>query len=227
MKENLRNSSELRDRIIRDKELLRDLSEKIAEILKGKVEIGEDETYTFVPFVYEKPIFAPEIFAGPVRRVVKMELPPWWWLWIGLPAPEILRHLEKYRVTELTPEPDMPLGEQIIRNKELLGELSEAVSTVLKEHGVVISEDVTYVFSPVVYKKPTFVHEMFMDVTPMVTAGPHPEPSSPAVVADPTPEPAIIAARHTASESVSWRTITPIDGIPAPELLYALDKLRF
>ena len=76
MKENLRNSSELRDRIIRDKELLRDLSEKIAEILKGKVEIGEDETYTFVPFVYEKPIFAPEIFAGPVQRVGETESSP-------------------------------------------------------------------------------------------------------------------------------------------------------
>ena len=70
---------------------------------------------------------------------------------------EILRHLEKYRVPELTPEPNMPLGKQIIRNKELPGELSEAVSTVLKEHGVVISDDVTYIFSPVVYKKPTFV----------------------------------------------------------------------
>ncbi len=230
MKEKIEDSRELRDRILRDKELLRDLSEKIGEILKGKVEIGEDEAYTFVPFVYEKPVFAPEIFAGPVRRVGKTVLPSWWW--IGLPAPDFLRHLEKYRVTELTPELAMPLGEQIIRNKELLGELSEVVSNVLKEHGVVISEDVTYMFSPVVYKKPTFAHEMFMRVSPskfeaMVSAGPTPEPSSPAVVVDPTPEPAIIAARHTASESVSWRTITPIDGIPAPELLYALDKLRF
>jgi hypothetical protein len=112
MKEKIEDSRELRDRILRDKELLRDLSEKIAEILKGKVEIEEDEAYTFVPFVYEKPVFAPEIFAGPVRRVVKMELPPWWWpwLWRGIPNPEILRYLERYRVTELTPELDMPLG---------------------------------------------------------------------------------------------------------------------
>ncbi len=94
MKEKIEDSRELRDRILRDKELLRDLSEKIGEILKGKVEIGEDEAYTFVPFVYEKPVFAPEIFAGPVQRVGKTVLPPWWW--IGLPAPDFLRHLEKY-----------------------------------------------------------------------------------------------------------------------------------
>ncbi len=226
MKENLRNSSELRDRIIRDKELLRDLSEKIAKILEGKVEIGEDETYTFVPFVYEKPIFAPEIFAGPVRRVGETESSPqwqcWWpWWWIGLPAPEILRHLEKYRVTELTPEPDMPLGEQIIRNKELLGELSEAVSTVLKEHGVVISEDVTYIFSPVVYKKPTFVHEMFMRVNQSKFEA--------MVFADPTPEPArrLLWASAVYSPVIPLPPPMPIDGIPAPELLYALEKFRF
>ena len=162
----------------------------------------------------------------------KIERPPWWWPWIGLPAPEILRHLEKYRVTELIPDLDMSLGEQIIRNKELLGELSEAVSGVLKEHGVVISEDVTYVFSPIVYKKPTFAHEMFMSVSPskfeaMMVADPTPEPASPVVVVDLQPEPAIIAARHMASESISWRIVTPIDGIPAPELLYALDRFRF
>ncbi|KAF5432878.1 hypothetical protein C5S36_07820 [Candidatus Methanophagaceae archaeon] len=164
MKEKIENSEELRDRILRDKELLRDLSEKIAEILKGKVEIGKDEAYTFVPLVYEKSVFAPAIFAAPVRLVGKTERPPWWWM--GLPAPEILQHLEKYRVTELTPEPGMPLGEQIIGNKELLRELSEGVSSVLKEHGVAISEDVMYVFSPIVYKKPIFAHEMFMSVNP-------------------------------------------------------------
>ena len=223
MRDKIEDSRELRDRILRDKELLRDLSEKIAEILKGKVELGEDEAYTFVPFVYEKPVFAPEIFTGPVRRVRKTELPPWWWpwWWKGLPAPEILQHLEKYRVTEKpTPELDMSLGEQIIRNKELLGELSEGVSSVLKEHGVAISEDVTYVFSPIVYKKPTFAHEMFMDVKPSMFAS--------MVAAGPTPEPAIASATALrASESASMRIVTPIDGIPAPELLYALDKLRF
>ncbi len=222
MKEKIEDSRELRDRILRDKELLRDLSERIAEVLKGRVEIEEDETYTFVPFVYEKPVFAPEIFAGAAWRVGKTERPPWWWpwWWIGLPAPEILLHLEKYRVTELTPEPDMPLGEQIIRNKELIGELSDVVSNVLKEHGVVISEDVTYVFSPIVYKKPTFAHEMFVSVSPSKFA--------PMVFADPNPQPARwLWASAVSSPVIPLPPPTPIDGIPAPEMLYALDKFRF
>ncbi len=226
MKEKIENSRELRDRILRDEKLLSDLSERIAEILKGKVEIGKDEAYSFVPLVNKKSSFAPEIFAGP-----RTEVGPWWWCryWpvCGLPTVEFLNVLEKYRITEKTPQPGMTLREQILGNKALLLELSEAVSIALKAHGVAISEDVMYVFSPVVYKRPTFAHEMFMDVTPMVAAGPHPEPSSPVIVADPTSEPAIIAARHMASESVSWRIVRPIDGIPAPELLYALDMFRF
>jgi len=114
----------------------------------------------------------------------------------------------------------MSLGEQIIRNKELLGELSEAVSSVLKEHGVVISEDVMYVLSPIVYKKPTFAHEMFMSASPSKFA--------PMVFADPTPEPARwLWASAVYSPVIPLPPPTPLDGIPAPELLYALDKLRF
>ncbi|KAF5428908.1 hypothetical protein C5S39_10120 [Candidatus Methanophagaceae archaeon] len=226
MKEKIENSIELRDRIIRDEKLLRVLSEKIAEILKGKVEIGADETYTFVPLVNKRSTFAPEILAGP-----RAEVGPWWWCryWpiCGLPTFEFLKVIEKYRITEKTPQPGMTLREQILGNKALLQELSEAVSSALKEHGVAINEDVMYVFSPIVYKKPTFAHEMFLDVTPMVAAGPHPVPSSPVVVADHTPELGIIAASHMASESASWCIVTPIDGIPAPELLYALDRFRF
>ncbi len=114
----------------------------------------------------------------------------------------------------------MSLGEQIIRNKELLGELSEAVSSVLKEHGVVISEDVMYVLSPIVYKKPTFAHEMFMSAGPSKFA--------PMVFADPTPEPARwLWASAVYSPVIPLPPPTPLDGIPAPELLYAWDKIRF
>ena len=219
MKEKIEDSRELRDRILRDTELLRDLSEKVAGILKGKVEIGEDEAYTFVPLVNKKSAFAPEIFAGP-----RAEVGPWWWCryWpiCGLPPVEFLKVIEKYRITEKTSQSGMTLREQILSNKALLQELSEAVSSALNAHGVAISEDVMYVFSPVVYKKPTFAHEMFKDVTPAAFAD--------MVAADPTPQPAIASATALrASESVSWRIVTPIDGIPAPELLYAMDMFRF
>ncbi len=230
MREKIENSKEFRDRILKDEKLLNNLSEKISDILEGKVEIGEDESYTFVPLVYEKPVFVPELFAGPVVGILPHEhigplqgiIVPWRWWWQGIPSPEILHYLEKYRVTEQIPRRAMSLGEQILNNKELLGELSEGISGVLKEHGVAISEDAVYMFSPIVYKKPTFAHEMFMDVGLSAF--------SPAVLADPTPEPSIEAmAELRASEPhlIIKRIVGPIDGIPAPELLHALERFNF
>jgi len=53
MQEKSKRSEELRDRIIKDEKLLRDLSETISGILKGRVKLEEDETYAFVPLVYK------------------------------------------------------------------------------------------------------------------------------------------------------------------------------
>lgn len=229
MREKIENSKEFRDRILEDENLLKNLSEKISGILEGKVEINEDESYTFVPLVYKKPVFVPELFIGPVVGILPHEhigplqgiiIPRWWWQ--GIPSPEILHHLEKYRVTEQIPRRAMSLGEQILNNQKLLGKLTEGISSVLKEHGVAISEDVSYMFSPIVYKKPTFAHEMFMDVGCSAF--------SPAVLAAPTPEPSIEAmAELRASEPhlMPKHIIGPIDGIPAPELLHALERFNF
>jgi hypothetical protein len=222
MKEKIENSEELRDRIVRDEKLLSDLSEKISELLHGKVEIGEDEAYTFVPFVFKKPVFAPEVLLGPSM----LDNDHLWWWWVGLPVPELLEALEQYRVNEFTPKPGMPLAKQIIGNRELFHELSECVSSVLNEHGVVISEDVMYVFSPIVYKKPIFAPEMLMSVTPsqFVTIM-----SGDQIKATPIsiPGPAKwVLASEVYSPVIPLPPPTPIDGIPAPELLYALDRFR-
>jgi hypothetical protein len=223
MKEKIENSEELRDRIVRDEKLLSDLSEKISEILHGKVEIGEDEAYTFVPFVFKKPVFAPEVLLGP--NMLDTKHLSWWW-WAGLPVPELLEALEQYRLNELTPEPGMPLAKQIIGNKELFRELSECVSSVLKEHGVVISEDVMYVFSPIVYKKPIFAPEMLMSVIPSqfltIMSGDQ-------IKATPLPLPGPakwLLASEVYTPVIPLPPPTPVDGIPAPELLYALDRFR-
>ncbi|MHC1623757.1 MAG: hypothetical protein ACXQTR_04115 [Candidatus Methanospirareceae archaeon] len=231
MREKIETSKELRDRIIRDEILQRDLSEKVAEILNGKVKIEEDEAYTFVPIVYEKPVFAPEILAGPANVAASRMYAigskyshgwPWWWpWWIGLPAPEFLRILEELRLWENdpTPEPAIPLGEQIVRNRDLLRDLAEGVSEILTKHGVVVSEDVMYVFSPMVYKRPIFAHELFTGV--------HAAEFAPETLAGPTPQPsAEVAAKLLAVERIAipWHDIGPIDGIPAPEIFYALEK---
>lgn len=216
MREKIETSKELRDRIVRDEILQRDLSEKVAEILKGRVKIGEDAAYTFVPIVYEKPVFAPEMLAGPANVAASrmyttgLKYQYRWPWWIGLPAPEFLHILEKLRLRETDPTPELstPLGEQIVRNRDLLRDLAEGVSEVLNEHGVVVSEDVMYVFSPMVYKKPIFAHELFMGV--------HASEFAPEMLA---------ATKHLAVESAPiWPIVGPIDGIPAPEIFYALEK---
>ena len=230
MREKIETSKELRDRIVRDEKLQRDLSEKVAEILNGRVKIGEEEAYTFVPIVYEKPVFAPEILAGPANVAASRMYAigskyrygwPWWWpWWVGLPAPEFLHILEKLRLgeTDPTPQPAIPLGEQIVRNRDLLRDLAEGVSDVLNEHGVVISEDVMYVFSPIVYKKPIFAHELFMGIRAAEFA--------PEMLAGPMPVPSVEAATNLmAVDSASmWHIVGPIDGIPAPEIFYALEQ---
>lgn len=223
MKEKIENSEELRDRIVRDEKLLSNLSEKISEILHGKVEIGEDEAYTFVPFVFKKTVFAPEVLLGP--NMPDNDRLSWWW-WVGLPVPELLEALEQYRLNEFTPKPGMPLQKQIIGNKELFRELSECISSVLKEHGVVISEDVTYMFSPIVYKKPIFAPEMLMSVIPsqFVTFM-----SGDQIKAIPITLPGTakwLLASEVYSPMIPLPLPTPVDGIPIPELLYALDRFR-
>jgi len=64
MEEKIEKSEVLRDRIIKDEKLLKDLSETISGILKGKVKLEDDETFAFVPLVYNRPVFMPEIFAS-------------------------------------------------------------------------------------------------------------------------------------------------------------------
>ena len=216
MREKIETSKELRDRIVRDERLQRDLSEKVAEILKERVKIGEGAAYTFVPIVYEKLVFAPEMLAGPANVAASrmyatgLKYQHRWPWWIGLPAPEFLHILEKLRLRETNPTPELsiPLGEQIVRNTDLLRDLAEGVSEILNKHGVVVSEDVMYIFSPMVYKKPIFVHELFMGV--------HVSEFAPEMLA---------ATKLLAVESTSmWPIVGPIDGIPAPEIFCALEK---
>jgi hypothetical protein len=180
MEEKIERSEELRDRIIRDAKLLRDLSETISKILEEKVKIEDDETYAFVPLVYKKPIFAPEIFTS----VVPIEKIPFGGA--GPLDPEIAVVVEKSRLMDDPIPLVRPLREQILRNKALLKELSEGISKVLMKHGVTFETDETYAFMPVVFKKAIFGPELFASspvpqpvpapVASLVMLGPQPEP---------------------------------------------------
>ena len=180
MEEKIERSEELRDRIIKDEKLLRDLSETISGILKGKVKLEEDETFAFVPLVYKKPIFAPEIFTSEdaIEKIPSFGI-------AGPYDPDILVVLERYRIRDDDPVPIKSLREQILGNRALLKELSEGISKVLMQHGVAFETDETYAFLPVVFRKPVFSPEpvpwktigisAFADASPVMLS-PQPEP---------------------------------------------------
>ena len=180
MEEKIERSEELRDRIIKDEKLLRDLSETISGILKGKVKLEEDETFAFVPLVYKKPIFAPEIFTSEdaIEKIPSFGI-------AGPYDPDILVVLERYRIRDDDPVPIKSLREQILGNRALLKELSDGISKVLMQHGVAFETDETYAFLPVVFRKPVFSPEpvpwktigisAFADASPVMLS-PQPEP---------------------------------------------------
>ena len=233
MEEKIERSEELRDRIIKDEKLLRDLSETISGILKGNVKLEEDETFAFVPLVYKKPIFAPEIFTSesPIEKIPSFGI-------AGPYDPDILGLLEKFRIRADDPVPIKSLREQILGNRALLKELSEGISKVLMQHGVAFETDETYAFMPVVFKKPVFGHELF---TSLHVFDPHPDPwrlsgirafadASP-VMLGPQPEPpdspTILARVSTIAQIEKYGIFPrPFPGPLDPWLLNVLEKSR-
>lgn len=222
MEEKIEKSKELRDRIIKDEKLLKDLSETISGILKGKVKLEDDETFAFAPLVYKKPIFMPEIFTS--EDAIGQKIPSF-----GIAGPldpDILGVLEKYRVRDDDPVP-ITFREQILSNKALLNELSVGISKVFRAHGVAFENDETYAFIPVVFKKPVFTPEpipwkpvvirAFADASP-VMLGPQPEPPD---------SPTILARVSTIALIEKYGILPqPFPGPLDPWLLNVLEKYR-
>lgn len=222
MEEKIERSEELRDNIIKNEKLLRDLSETVLRILKGKVKLKDDETFAFVPLVYKKPVFMPEIFAS-VDAIANIPSPG-----IAGPLdPDFLEILEKFRVKYDDPVPITSLREQILSNKELLNELSISILEILREHGVAFESDETYVFMPVVFKKPIFGPELFAS-SPVL----QPVPGASLVMLGPQPEPPdspVFSTRISAIaliEKYGGRLPQPFPGFLDPWLLNELEKYR-
>lgn len=221
MKEKIERSEELRNSIIKNEKLLRDLSDTISRILKGKVKLKDDETFAFIPLVYNKPVFMPEIFTSE-DRIAKI---PSFGI-AGPLDPDILDILEKFRVKYDEPVPVISLREQILSNKALLNELSISISEVLKEHGVTFERDETYAFMPVVFKKPIFGPELFAS-SPVL----QPIPDTSLVMLGPQPEPPDFPVILTRISSIAliekYRIIPrPFPGPLDPWLLNELEKYR-
>lgn len=215
MKTIRKRSEELQQTILDSPALLKDLSEKVAEVLGNRITLPENATYVFVPKVYSRPTFWPEVYATASLR----ERIPFGGA--GPLDPQIAKQLNEGRITyqmakDPTPEPSRSsLRMDILRNPELFLQLSEAFAGVLAEHGVTFNKDETFAFIPVVVKKPVFAGQL---------AAGTPLPDPPAMYAT------MIAAHslweHYHIEEFEFDPGVIIDGIPAPEILLALEQQR-
>ena len=173
---------------------------------------------------------------------------------IPLPGPyplKLVDSLEKIRISEINPERVQAINNgydlttAIVGNYKLLSELSKGIFDVLEESGVLEQTNINLeeegvVFVPVVFESPIFAQkigvvdtkEQISGFGPQVYSKPSPTPWKPG----PTPWkpfPGIIE-RKIISESRTKPINTPgviIDkywwvGIPAPDLLKALDVAR-
>lgn len=218
MKELTERSRELQDTILRNPSLLKDLSERVAELLKGKVELPEDSVYLFMPKVYRRPLFLPEVY---MMAVDLDRLPHGPWPKPGpFPGPLdpwLVHLLEKARIKDApipvshaakqadpTPEPAGELHQQILANPTLFVTLSEGIAEVLARHGVSLGQDETYAFEAVTLRRPVFGGELATPVIPL-----------------PPPRATLAPWAATPIHLPRW-----YQGIPPVEMLVALERLR-
>lgn len=163
-------------------------------------------------------------------------------LWLCLPEcggmdPLTLRKLEKFRILDVISDDPIPvvapsagLIKKIVGNRELLTDFSESIFGILEKHGITFKENEGCVFTPVVFETPIFAQKVAVAERTQQIRG-----FGPQVYADPTPEPAvraklrplpgIIVAPWGPTVGIIWPPWWWI-GIPAPEMLRALDIMR-
>lgn len=157
--------------------------------------------------------------------------------------PTTLAKLEKIRLTEIAhdsvyemrstqdPVPHAPLlMNQIMGRKELLKELSESIFGILKDNGIELGENEGCVFTPILFETPIFAQKVTSSEKLSKIHGFGPQVyASPTSQSTPTiqvrPFAGVIEHGDVKTVGVvvdSWWWI----GIPAPEILSALDAVR-
>lgn len=240
--ERIADSEALRQRIVGDCALQTELAEAVGAALQDKALLDPALACTFVPVVARDDRATGGLFSaylGPqpeppddwarggmvglnpqpqpplpfadLAAIARAEPDPWvrpWW-WMGLPAMELLRRLDRLRIMDMTAtEGATPvhagaaLAYRIMADKALVGELARRVGTVLARHDLVLAPGMAYSFIPLVYRRPIFAGE----VTAMHAAAPQ------------------VFDRAGRASAAGW--VTPLDGIPPPDLLKALAGAR-
>lgn len=153
--------------------------------------------------------------------------------------PFSIRILEKLRIRKNIEDDPVPiktsdqLMRRIVGNKDLMQALSKALFNLLQRADIKFSKKEGCVFTPVVFQSPVYAQKVGMaaDISEMRGFGPQLY-----AFADPTPEPSAVKIKPFPGiiEILKEQTLIPgviIDrwwwiGIPAPELLQALDVIR-
>lgn len=256
MKWHIEKSKELKLRIVSDKKLLKRLSEKLEEIFKDHgVELG-NKGYIFEPRVFtmedtkisEMAVKSREAMgvalladlyqkgAGQQHRIHSIGAimdfcPPQ----CGGLDPFHLRLIEEFRMTELTLKGEILDGDDLMKHvmgkKQLLQDVSQAVFSILSEHGINFGKGEGCVFTPFVFDKPIYAQQIaetadfgaFRGFGPRVyTLGVtqlRPQPIPPGFIELQTDDEPILIPSVIVDDI--WWT-----GIPDPELLYGLDVMR-
>lgn len=136
---------------------------------------------------------------------------PWcarWW-WTGMPSPELLRRLDRYRIADLAATEDKrpartagAFAYRIMSDAVLVRSLSRRIDAVLLRHGVVLATGNEYSFVPTVYARPQFAGEALSPAAAM---------------------PRIIDRAGQTSPPV-W--VHPLEGVPPADLLRQLAQHR-
>lgn len=255
MKWNIEKSDELKETIAKDGELMGKLSNAVDNVLKNHgIKLG-DMSYVFEPRVFTmSPDEAPEVIrksreamlvaiigdlykkrvAEDSSIIAAARVPLHCIPYCGGIDPRTLSVLEDFRVKEDLDDP-VPIIrtsesfiKQIVGNTELLNEFSNSVFEILEGRGIKFEENEGCVFTPVVFETPIFAQKVAVAEQSQQIRG-----FGPQIYADPTPEPAIMVRPFPGIIEAPWGP-TPgviIDrwwwiGIPAPEMLRALDVMR-
>jgi hypothetical protein len=210
MKELKERSRALAETISRDPALLGELSERIHQVLKDKVSLPEDQVYCFVPRVYRRPLFLPEVFvaAAEEAHVIDPGVFP------GPLDPWVVTILDAQRLAggeamKPQPVPWHVLRDQILADQALLGELSQAISKVLAAHGVTLNADETFAFEARTLRRPLFASQVSSLPLPI------PGPGTPRVPRT------VDIGRYQTAFLPPW-----FEGVPPPEMLALLERTR-
>ncbi len=249
MKWDIGRSNEVKQEILENEKLMQRLSETVADILK---EFGinlEGMSYIFEPRVFRvDEDEMPEIQIKSHKAKINALINYWKYGNIveifeeekfpkptpvaGPLDPIRLSMIEKYRIHKESSVMDDPvpiirtsdsLIQSIVGNKELLTTLSESIFNLLEENKIMFNKDEGCLFVPALFETP-----IYAQVVSEVKEFEQVRGFGPAVLADPTPEPAqpgIIRIGDDLTVGLAIKDILWV-GIPAPEMMRALDILR-